>query len=223
MTSPPTRRPLPALVFLVALSLLTALVWWRVLNRGDSSSSAATRPSCSPSTHAAPVVTVLPRPSSISVQVLNSTNRNGIAKAAQATLGHDGFSTPVQAINDTLTVALTGVAQVRYNPGQLAAATLVSYYFPGSTLVALSTPAGTNVVVSLGTAYKAVATAAQVQAALTAAHKTLAAAAPPAKSTSHAAIHPSTAHASTAHASPAHPSSTHATTPAAKRSSSASC
>src|ERR1700735_5311564 len=99
MTSPPTRRPLPALVFLVALSLLTALVWWRVLNRGDSSQSAGARPSCSPSTHAAPVVTVLPRPNTISVQVLNSTDRNGIAKAAQSALSHDGFSTPVKDTN----------------------------------------------------------------------------------------------------------------------------
>ena len=31
------RRPLPALIALLALTLLTALVWWRVLHRGGSS------------------------------------------------------------------------------------------------------------------------------------------------------------------------------------------
>ena len=32
MDRPSARRPLPALAFLLALSLLTALVWWRVIH-----------------------------------------------------------------------------------------------------------------------------------------------------------------------------------------------
>src|SRR5581483_9430611 len=65
-----TRRPLPALVCLLALTLLTALVWWRVLNRSDSHASSTH--TCS-STAA---VVVLPRPNGISVTVLNSTTRS---------------------------------------------------------------------------------------------------------------------------------------------------
>ncbi|MDQ1721771.1 MAG: hypothetical protein QOI26_1505, partial [Pseudonocardiales bacterium] len=29
------RRPLPALAFLLALSILTGIVWWRVLHRAE--------------------------------------------------------------------------------------------------------------------------------------------------------------------------------------------
>ena len=41
MATSTARRPLPALAFLLALSLLTALVWWRVLHRSDSAKAAA--------------------------------------------------------------------------------------------------------------------------------------------------------------------------------------
>lgn len=80
-----TRRPLPALICLLALTLLTALVWWRVLNRSDSHASTASH--CS--TTAAPLV--LPRPPGVSVTVLNSTNRAQLAKKTAAVLAADGF------------------------------------------------------------------------------------------------------------------------------------
>ena len=40
MATSTSRRPLPALAFLLALSLLTALVWWRVIHRSDSAKAA---------------------------------------------------------------------------------------------------------------------------------------------------------------------------------------
>jgi hypothetical protein len=172
MTDPPTRRPLPALVFLLALTLLTGLVWWRVLHRGNSQPVAA-KQTCT----SQPTQNVLPRPASVTVAVLNSTQRAGIAAAAQKALAKDGFTTPDSPANDTGPL-IPGVAEVRYGSGELLAATLVSYYFPGSKLVALNAAADTDVVVSLGSAYRAVATPAAVQAALVAAHASQAPATP---------------------------------------------
>ena len=37
MTAPQHRRPLPAVVFIGALTILTAIVWVRVLDRGTAS------------------------------------------------------------------------------------------------------------------------------------------------------------------------------------------
>jgi hypothetical protein len=173
MTSPPTRRPLPALVFLVALTLLTALVWWRVLHRGNSQPAAA-KQTCTTQ----PSQSLLPRPASVTVQVLNSTLRTGIAAAAQKALAKDGFKTPSAAVNDTGNPVIPGVAEVRYGSGELLAATLVAYYFPGAKLVALNAAPATDVVVSLGSTYKAVATPAAVQAAILAAHASQAPATP---------------------------------------------
>ena len=111
MRSTTIRRPLPALVFLLALLLLTALVWWRVLNRHDTTSSAS--PSCSTSSSSS---NVLPTPAVVTVQVYNSTKRNGIAKSARSALLKDGFRIPDQATNDPTKGTVKGVAEIRYPP-----------------------------------------------------------------------------------------------------------
>ncbi|HLY33447.1 MAG TPA: hypothetical protein VKQ07_02840, partial [Jatrophihabitantaceae bacterium] len=67
MTEAPRRRPLPALICLAALTLLTALVWWRVLHRDSGSAKAA--PTCTPTATAQ----ILPKPSAVTLSVLNST------------------------------------------------------------------------------------------------------------------------------------------------------
>lgn len=154
MTSPTKRRPLPALIFLLALCLLAALVWWRVLHR-DSGASPA-KSSC-PSPTAAAARTVLPQPSAVTVRVLNSTNRRGIAHTVTVALGQDGFHTVAES-NDTDPAkygshgVIPQAAEIRYGPKAAAAARLLAYYFPGAKLVARSSQDST-VLVSLGTRF----------------------------------------------------------------------
>lgn len=176
MSSPATRRPLPALVFLLALTVLTSLVWWRVITRKDPTTTV--QATCKPST----VITVVPKPASVSLSVLNSTNHAGIAKSAAATLTARGFKVTGYD-NDTGHRPIAGVAEVRYTQDQLQAATLLSYYFPGAHLVHITANSEGVLIVSLGTKYRAVATAGAVQAALARAHVKVADGALPAPST----------------------------------------
>ena len=147
MTAPERRRPLPALVFIGALSLLTALVWFRVLHRTDStpqagsSTTACPSPSHSPSaSSSAPPAppTTLPVPAKVTVLVLNSTNRNGVAGAATKLLqqgrlrDEEGHQRPAGLRRAR---AAQGVGEIRYAAAQLPSATLLSYYFPRATLV----------------------------------------------------------------------------------------
>ena len=155
------RRPLPALIALLALTLLTALVWWRVLNRGGSSHAS----SC-PNRSAA---VVLPQPSAVSLSVYNSTNRSGLAKATAKVLTADGFKV-LGYQNDPANQVIQGVAEIRYSLDQKTNATLVAYYFPGAKLVQYQTETESKLVVSLGTKFTKVAPAQDVHAALTQAH-----------------------------------------------------
>jgi hypothetical protein len=153
------RRPLPALIALLALLLLTALVWWRVLNRDNGGSTAS---GCPTETAAA---ATLPAPSLITLDVLNATDRNGIASKARTTLVADGFNVPNPAGNDKPKVRVRGVAEIRYGPTGRAAAELVHYYFPGARMVANNSKSAI-VVISLGERYRGVASPSSVQAAL---------------------------------------------------------
>jgi hypothetical protein len=152
------RRPLPALIALLALTLLTALVWWRVLNRGGASSAK----SCS--NQAAAVV--LPQPASVTLSVYNSTNRTGIAKATAKILSTDGFKV-LGYQNDPANQVIQGIGEIRYTLDQKNGATLLAYYFPGAKLVQYTAQTDSKLVVSLGTRFTKVATAATVHTALT--------------------------------------------------------
>lgn len=152
MPSTVTRRPLPALVALVGLLLLTAIVWWRVLHRGSSADGAA-KPCPTPTVTA---TATLPPPAQVTVDVLNSTKRNGIATRARTLLASAGFNTPHAAGNDNPKVHVTGIAEIRYGPAGRSGAQLLSYYLPGAKLVPTSSRTAT-VVVSLGQRYKGVA------------------------------------------------------------------
>lgn len=160
--SMPLRRPVPALVALLALLLLTALVWWRVLNR-DSGSDSGSAAGCSTTTDTPRAV--LPDPSQVTIKVLNSTHRNGIAGKARTALVSDGFNSPSPAANDKPKVKIGGVAEIRYGKRGQDGARLLHYYFPGARLVHTDTKSAT-VVVSLGRKYREVASPSAVQAAL---------------------------------------------------------
>ncbi|MEP6852164.1 MAG: LytR C-terminal domain-containing protein [bacterium] len=160
MAGPSARRPIPALVFLLALSLLSGLVWYRVLNRDDAAGrttgggTSASRV-CVPRT-AKPVA--LPKPSGVTVSVLNAAGVAGLARSVGNGLKGRGFK--LGAIgNDS--VSGTVATEVRYGIKSASAARLVQLYVPGSRLVPVQSNSSV-VVVAIGTSYKSLATNAQV-------------------------------------------------------------
>ncbi|WP_375485941.1 LytR C-terminal domain-containing protein [uncultured Jatrophihabitans sp.] len=183
MASTVTRRPLPALIALVALLLLTALVWWRVMNRdGGSSADAKNCPTPSAaSTSSTPTGTAAPRTlppqRTVDVLVLNATTRNGIAGKARTALLADGFRSTLRANDDDSKNKVTGTAQIRYSAANKPGAQLLQYYFPGAQLLQVSTPSE-QVTVSLGPRYSAVQSQKAVTARLAADKVTLTTAAP---------------------------------------------
>jgi hypothetical protein len=163
------RRPLPALVFLLVLSVLTAIVWWRVLHRPTASSSTAT-----PSVTAAPLtctpgghVVRLPAPNAVLVVVLNGANRDQLATQVTAQLKARGFRTGTPSNAPSI---LSGTAEIQFSTAGRAGATLLSYYIPGARLVAGS-PAGSSVTLVLGTGFKGLAAQATVNKAVASASK----------------------------------------------------
>lgn len=169
----PKRRPLPALVCLLALTLLTALVWWRVLNR--DSGSAKSSSSCDTKKSSQ---TVLPRPGSVTVFVLNSTNRAGLAKSAAAALGKAGFKVSGYG-NDTGNPPIAGAAEIRFSSDEKDAATLLGYYVTHAKMVPLPGTSSQKLEVSLGNQFKAVTSAAGVASAMQAASTTVSPSATP--------------------------------------------
>ena len=105
------ERPLPALVALLALLLLTALVWWRVLHRGGASSGAAPAPPTTPSA-------TLPAPAGITLTVFNATNPTR-ARNRGARPHHPGRRRlqrrPARRQRQPQ-AKVPGVAEIRYGP-----------------------------------------------------------------------------------------------------------
>jgi hypothetical protein len=159
MSASGARRPLPALAFLIVLSVLTGVVWWRVLHRNDSVAKVA-------SPAPTPVVTcsrgrpiALPAARTVTVQVLNGAGRDGLAASIRGQLVSRGFSASSSfATNPTI---LSTVGEIHYGTRASAAATLLSFYVPGGKLVRVSRADG-RIDLVLGTGFKALATPAVV-------------------------------------------------------------
>jgi hypothetical protein len=165
----------PALAFLLALTVLTAIVWWRVLHRdqGDSSGAAVLGipvQSCAPK--GSPKL-VLPKATAVSVKVLNGSTRDGLATTVSADLKARGFKTgAADTVDDSgqLAALSTEVAEIRYGTAGKSAAELVGYYVSGSKLVKISR-SDASVDVVLGKSYTKLASQAQVNAAISRAGK----------------------------------------------------
>ncbi len=170
MAEPAGRRPLPAVAFLIGPLLLTALVWYRVIHRSDRPSHVASPTSCPTAPSAVPGA--LPAPSAVSVLVLNSTQRAGLAAGVAQTLTQDGFKSAGAPTNDKKTPPVAGVAEIRSGPAGKAGATLLSYYVPGATLVT-DQRTDASVDVALGATFTALAPPATVVKALAAAKLTV--------------------------------------------------
>src|SRR5262245_57530616 len=99
------RRPLPALIFLLGLSLLTALVWWRVIHRSDSGHAKSEGTKTCQSTTSK----VVPQPSAVTVKVLNSTDRAHLARTVASQMGRLGFH--VAGYDNDSSGAVNGVAE----------------------------------------------------------------------------------------------------------------
>ena len=97
----------------------------------------------------------LPRPSTVKVQVLNSTGTKGLASTAMTSFQEIGFA-PAGTGNATL----RSVTEIRYSPQNKNKALLVSQYI-GGTLVLDSSITGADVTVILGKDFKSVSTKAQ--------------------------------------------------------------
>lgn len=160
MTAPERRRPLPALAFIGALCVLTAVVWFRVLHRSDSA-AAPPPPHCptqpASTTPATPQKTVLPVPSKISVLVLNSTERTGLAGRTAKKLRKQGFKITDVADDKPLYGGngkpISGVGEIRFGPTAKPAAMLLHYLFPAATMKQNDSSSGV-VTISLGAKYK---------------------------------------------------------------------
>lgn len=163
MTAPHHRRPLPAVVFIAALTVLTAIVWVRVLDRatGSGGSSDSACPTPKPT-----LPTVVPFAEDISVIVLNSTDRANLAAHTKAALQKNNFKV-VAAANDEPSYGghgeLDGVGEIRFGPAAAAAATVVHYYLPNATMVRTDSSSST-VILSLGKDFKKLPTRDQARA-----------------------------------------------------------
>lgn len=174
MASNALRRPLPALISLVALLILTGLVWWRVIERdsGANAQSSKTTPASGCTSAAAPtavdsspVVANLPKASAVDVLVLNSTSTTGLAGKARTSLTKAGFSSPQPAGNYQGSTKITGVGEIRYGAKSAPGAALLGYYLPGAQLVRTSTDSAVVTVV-LGPGYHSVRSAKAAQQAV---------------------------------------------------------
>lgn len=153
MAAPQHRRPLPAVVFIGVLTVLTVIVWVRVLDRGTGTGSASPSSCTTP----APVrPTVLPYATQVSVIVLNSTDRANLAGHTKLGLRKDHFKV-VQAANDEPSYGghgeIAGVGEIRFGPTATRAAIALHYFLPRATLVHTDSSSPT-VILALGKAFK---------------------------------------------------------------------
>ncbi|HEX2904227.1 MAG TPA: LytR C-terminal domain-containing protein [Jatrophihabitans sp.] len=162
------RRPLPALVFLLALLAVTVLVWVRVLHRSSATTNTAPTPvpiSTCASAGAKPLA--LPAAKAVSVVVLNGAGRDQLATTVSNQLKARGFRTGTPADAPS---PYAGVAEVEYGRAGRAAATLLGYYVPGAKLIPANR-ADAGLTLILGSGYRALASQAAVNAAVARASK----------------------------------------------------
>ena len=155
------RRPLPPIIFLVVLALAVAVVWVQVA-RQAAARDAHRAAACASAKAAPPSL----NPKSLSVRVLNATDRKGEATRVATALKGLGFQ--VTAVdNDRSGRKVTGVGEVRHGPRGKSAALYIATYLPGAGDFT-DTRATTVVDLVVGPEYSKLATKEQVAAALSA-------------------------------------------------------
>jgi LytR cell envelope-related transcriptional attenuator len=122
-----SRRPLPALIFLLVLALAALAVWWNVLGderRAEQAEAAA----CSSAENAPTEVD----PTTVVLRVLNDSDLGGKASEVAAQLQAVGFT--VEEIgNDLSEIETAGVGELRFGPRGQEIADYLRLYLPGAT------------------------------------------------------------------------------------------
>jgi len=121
------RRPIPPLIFLLVLALAAAGVWWNVLKK-DSERKADEAKACATAQAAPPSLD----PTTLSVRVLNATDRGGLAQQVAGELQARGF-TVAEIGNDDTDREVTGPGEIRHGPRGTDAAAYVALYLPGAS------------------------------------------------------------------------------------------
>ena len=148
------RRALPARLLVLGLSVLAGSVWLRVLDRVEAGASQAA--GCGTGSTGA----VDAR--RVQVRVYNSTAREGLARSVADQLRGRGFLVIVIANDPLIDIRdVRGTAEVRYGPKGAKQADLVRRQVPGAKTFR---DAREDAVVdlALGSAYKRLATAAEL-------------------------------------------------------------
>jgi LytR cell envelope-related transcriptional attenuator len=151
----------------IATISVTAAVLVGAAAYGVTSLVSPTHPAVAAAAKCATVRQQVPAAAQITVNVYNSTNRKGLAAATAVQLKQRGF-TIGQVTNDPLKAHLTQAAQVRGGTTGQADMRVVAAEVPGTQYQA-DTRTDRSVDLVLGTAFTALASPAQVTAALAAA------------------------------------------------------
>jgi hypothetical protein len=146
-----SRRRRAAVTLLVVclglfLAFWYAFSYYRASN--EERAAAAARPSCMPYDSKALV------PGRVTVNVYNSTDRNGLAAATATSLARQGFVVDTVA-NDPLQRTVTAPAEVRHGPKGTASAALVARTVGKGAVLRLDGRAGAEVDLVLGTGFTA--------------------------------------------------------------------
>ena len=104
---------------------------------------------------ACPVVTPAPalKPSAVTINVYNATNREGLAASVAKSLRTQGFKV-AKVANDPLGKGIAGVGEVRHGRAGAAGATLAATRLPGATVLT-DQRAGNTIDLVLGNTFTA--------------------------------------------------------------------
>jgi len=147
-----------AVVVVVALLAATgAGAYWWFFGGGSTNDAASSRPSASPScrTPKPKLPQPLPRRGQVEVEVLNGTDRSGLATQTADDLVVAGFDVVAYGNADA---PVDSVGRVTYAKGDLGSAVVVASYFPGVALKQVDRNTGGVVTVTLGADFDTVAT-----------------------------------------------------------------
>jgi hypothetical protein len=158
-----------SLIILGALVVVAVVVvTWTLLadDQGRPTNAAA---SCGPSQ--TPAATKIPAEKAVTVNIYNSTDRDGLAVSTATQLRNRGFKVG-QVSQDPEQRVIAGTAELRYGPAGVGAAQLLRAYLPGATTafdINRTTGAqAATVDVVLGNKYTQLNTPAQVKEAIVA-------------------------------------------------------
>jgi hypothetical protein len=163
---PARRRRWPrVLAVLLVVAVVAAAgygAYWWFVGGGSSDDSANAAPSATVScrTPTPKLPDPLPARRQVEVEVLNGTDRSGLATATADDLVVAGFDLVAYGNTDQ---PVEGVARVSYGKGDLGPAVVVASYFPGATLRRVDRNTGGVVTVALGADFDRIATAQQAR------------------------------------------------------------